>query len=158
MRTHLTSSVACLGLWQEPPDAAFEPFLATGYDYWLYRPSPTNVHCRFNYCYCGATDFNCGPAEDGVFSTGIICCCWRRGGRPLELSQFLIFNSAGTGGDEERVIEEATHPDLLGRVSFLWRGIPWPSSTTHFSGYWFLVHSYRWLHMLRHWFPFEMWE
>ena len=25
----------------------------------------------------------------------------------MELSQFLIFNSAGTGGDEERVVEEA---------------------------------------------------
>ena len=38
---------------------------------------------------------------------------------PIGVFSNINFQLGGTGGYEEGIIEEATHPDLLGRVSFL---------------------------------------
>ena len=57
----------------------------------------TRFCCRFNYCNSGAFDIHRRPAKTGVHPTWIVCCCWKPGGRPLELCLLNItqFNSAG---------------------------------------------------------------
>ena len=156
--------LSCLptGYGKSLPMLLLSLFLPQGtIDYWIYRP--ISFHCRFNYCNCGAPDIYWGPTEDGVLSTWLVCCCWRPGGRPLELSVLNInqFNSAGTRWDEEGDAEEAPHPHLLSRVSCLWRGKPWSGCSTDFNmiGFWNLVHSNstRCSTASCHWkLPFEM--